>query len=210
MTCSPRSRGGRRRADSPFRSPGPSPSTSGVWHATSARAGRPGASSCCFPAAWQPATSPGRRFSRGRATDCKGSAAPDLTAKVRHSCARSVPVFLTERQALQPHTGPGTWGGRSSNIRPCESGICRAQALPGDPNRFAINGLGLCLASAHMETARVAMRLHSSLSIPLAMPVHSASFFPDRVPAGVETAAAVTPRRGPAVSDFVRFPRSGG
>jgi hypothetical protein len=72
------------------------------------------------------------------------------------------PVFLKERQALQPHTGLGTWGGPSSNFRSRENGISRAQALPGDPNRFAINGLGLCTASVHREPAGVAMPVHSA------------------------------------------------
>ncbi len=52
-------RGGRWWADSTSRSPGPSPSTSGIRRARSARVGTPAASSCCSPAAWQPATRSG-------------------------------------------------------------------------------------------------------------------------------------------------------
>jgi hypothetical protein len=78
------------------------------------------------------------------------------TSKDMHCSPRSVPVFLKERQAPLPHTGLDGWGGPSSNIRPRESGISRAQALPRDPNRFAINVLGLCTASTHREAAGVA------------------------------------------------------
>jgi hypothetical protein len=76
--------------------------------------------------------------------------------KARHFSLRSVSVFLKERQALKPHTGPGTWGGPSSNIRVRESGISRSQALRVDLNRFAIDELGSCTASAQRETAGVA------------------------------------------------------
>jgi hypothetical protein len=69
------------------------------------------------------------------------------TAEDMHCSTRSVPlVVLMERQA-PPHTGPGTSGDPSSNIRTRDGGICRARALPEGPNRFAINGLGLCTAS---------------------------------------------------------------
>jgi hypothetical protein len=60
-------------------------------------------------------------------------------------------------KALQPQTQPRTWCGRSSNIRPHERRISRGQVWPRDPNRFAINGLGLCTASAHSETAGIAV-----------------------------------------------------
>jgi hypothetical protein len=38
-------------------------------------------------------------------------------------------LFLKERQSLQPHTDPGTWGGPSWNIGPRENRISRAQTL---------------------------------------------------------------------------------
>ena len=41
-------------------------------------------------------------------------------------------------------------------------GICRAQALPADPNRFATNGLGLCASSGLRETAALAMPVLSA------------------------------------------------
>jgi hypothetical protein len=72
-----------------------------------------------------------------------------------------VPVFLKERQSLQPQTGLGTWSGPSSNIRPRESGISHAQALPAELNRFALNRIGLPTASAHRETAGVAIPVRS-------------------------------------------------
>jgi hypothetical protein len=56
------------------------------------------------------------------------------------------PFSLRNDKALQQHTGGCRWGGPSSNIRPRESGISRAQALQGAPNRFAIDGFGLCTA----------------------------------------------------------------
>ena len=77
------------------------------------------------------------------------------TAMDRHCTFRSVSVFLKERQALQPQIRPGMWCGRISNLRPRERRISRGQAWPRDPNRFAINGLGLCTASALSETAGV-------------------------------------------------------
>jgi hypothetical protein len=115
-----------------------------------------------------------------------------------------VPVFLKERQSLQPQTGPGTWSGPSSNIRPRESGISHAQALPADQNRFAINGLGLRTASDHRETAGVAMPFR--LSFPLVL----FRFFPlflgrgsvecrsrAKVAAGLEQSAGGACRKGP-------------
>jgi hypothetical protein len=72
-----------------------------------------------------------------------------------------VQLFLKERQSLQPHTAPSTWGGPSWNIRPRENRISRPQALQGGPNRFAINELGLCIAPARKETAGVAMPVRS-------------------------------------------------
>jgi hypothetical protein len=60
--------------------------------------------------------------------------------------------LLKKRQALKPHTGPDTSRSPSSDILPRNSGFCRTWATPAGPNRFAINGLGLCAASAHRET----------------------------------------------------------
>jgi hypothetical protein len=84
-----------------------------------------------------------------------------------------VPVFLNERQSLQPQTGPGTWNGPSSNFRPRESGISHAQALPAELNRFALNRIGLRTASAHTKTAGVAIpfRFSAGETAGVAMPV---------------------------------------
>jgi hypothetical protein len=43
---------------------------------------------------------------------------------------------------------PRTWRGTSSNILPSGGRMCRAEILPGDSNRIAINGLGLGPQSA--------------------------------------------------------------
>ena len=83
-------------------------------------------------------------------------------------------------QALQPEIGPpvssrngrrgsrrpaaGSWRGVNSTILPRDGGIRRAQALRGDPNRFAINALGLCISPAHREIVGVAMPVLSFLS----------------------------------------------
>jgi hypothetical protein len=89
-----------------------------------------------------------------------------------------VPVFLRRRKetghALRHWIGPRLpqgatiasaanrpWDVERSKLehRPRESGISHAQALPGDQNRFAINGLRLRTASDHRETAGVAMHV---------------------------------------------------
>ena len=67
------------------------------------------------------------------------------------------------REALQRHSGSGTRQGLNSNIVPRERVIYRALALPGDPNRLAVNGLGSSITSAHWEAACIAMRVLSAL-----------------------------------------------
>ena len=81
------------------------------------------------------------------------------TGKDRHCSPRSVPLpHSRNKRCCSRILSPRTVAAPSSNIRSRDPrGICRAQALPGGPNRFAINELGLCTSPAHGGTAGLAM-----------------------------------------------------
>ena len=118
-----------------------------------------------------------------------GATAKALQPALQPRIGPRFPQATTRRFSRIPALVRGC--GPSSSIRPRESGNSRAQALPGDPNHFAINGFGLSTASAHGETVGVAM------------PVLSASFRFGSSRRG--SAPGHTPPR-PGNADY-RFPR---
>jgi hypothetical protein len=59
-------------------------------------------------------------------------------------------------------TGVGALCEPSQNIPPTGSSMTRTQALLGDPNHFALNGLGTCAWSVNREAVFILMHVRSA------------------------------------------------